>query len=923
MSPLDSEKFITDLNFLMECFEEILEERGQSEFKAFLPKAKRGKAPETPKALPSVAQQEKTAQLLSIAFQLLNMAEENTLVQNRRKMQAAKHLEKETGLWPDNLKRLVEHGVSPKEIKQLLHQVNIDIVLTAHPTEAKRSTVLEHHRELYLKLVGRENQMWSAVEQNWLREDIKAILERLWRTGEIYQERPDLASERRNVMHYLRNVFPEIIPLMDRRFQTAWQLSDIKEPISYIEGDFPKVTFGTWVGGDRDGHPFVTADVTWETLNKLRLNALIVIRHRLVALARKASFSEKIQKPTEELLKRLEVYQTLMPEFYKEAEKRNPGEPWRILISSMIERLPIKVVRDHATKLEDTPQSYRNSQDLMEDLKVLYRSFVKIGAERLTQGNIRDAVRCLQIFGFHTAALDIRQNSQKHRDAFEALLSFAGLKTDDQSASYLSQTELDKMVENELVCRRPLALPNQSYDGALHEVLSCYETLKRYSDQYGFDGIGSLIVSMTRSATDLFTVYLLAREAGLLFSQENDLVCPIPVVPLFETIEDLKASPEIMDRFLSHPLTQASLEYHRKAKGLEKKQQQIMIGYSDSCKDGGILSSQWNLFLAQRKLQEIAASHGVEVCFFHGRGGTVSRGAGPIHRFLQALPKAAVNGKFRMTEQGETISQKYANFQTAIYNLEMLTANLVTETGLAHQRTDLDETFFSTMDFLSEESFMIYRDLVTDPDFPDFFAQATPIDVLQVTRIGSRPPKRTGKATIDDLRAIPWVFSWNQSRFYLPSWYGVGSALKALESKDKAIFGQIQQNISQFSLLNYVLNNVETTVASASPEIMGWYADLVEDSKLKQKFMKKILQEYQLTKSMLAKVFGVDVQQRRPHVTRSIELREPSLRLLHQLQIDQIKRWRTLNSKGEESRELIDSMLITINAIAGGLRNTG
>jgi phosphoenolpyruvate carboxylase len=429
---------------------------------------------------------------------------------------------------------------------------------------------------------------------------------------------------------------------------------------------------------------------------------------------------------------------------------------------------------------------------------------------------------------------------------------------------------------------------------------------------------------MTHSADDLFIVYLLMREAGLSEIRNNKLVCPVPVVPLFETIDDLRKSAKILDAFLSHPVTRASLALQAEERGLLRPQQQIMMGYSDSCKDGGILASQWHLYLAQSELSELAERHGVEICFFHGRGGTVSRGAGPVHRFMQSLPPRGLRGAFRMTEQGETIARKYANQATAVYNLEVLLASVTSETLLSPHKASLEPWVFEVMNRLASRSYDVYRELITRSDFMTFFRQATPIDVLEHSRIGSRPSKRTGQSTLEDLRAIPWVFSWNQSRFYLPSWYGVGSALAELENTDFELFQKLRNALSEMPLLNYVLHNVETTVASASEEIMLSYAELIEDSKLRESYMAQIVGEYRKTRDMLIKMFGSDISSRRPNIVKTIALRESSLQILHQLQIYQLKEWRKSDPNNPERREvLLAKIFATINAIAGGLRNTG
>lgn len=424
MSPIRSEKFNEDLAYLMGCLSEVLKETGYGKFLGFIPDYSQGSAflgQHTPEQIQTLGAA-KVAQLYSIAFQLLNMAEENMLVQNRRKQPSSEVSHSEAGLWPEVLQRLQSNGMNADGIKKLLRNMRIEAVLTAHPTEAKRSTVLEHHRELYLALVKKENQMWSPMERKWLKEDIKSILETLWRTGEIYLQRPDIASERRNILHYLKNVFPEVIPLVDRRFESAWEEAGLAGKPSFKDGDYPSFLIGTWVGGDRDGHPFVDAAVTKKSLESLRLNALIVLRHRLVALAKKASFSSSYQQPTQSLLTRLEYYKNgLLKEVFPAAQRRNPGEPWRVLISLMIERMPIEVVRDHATQLDQKNFSYGSPRELLEDLWILHESFLEIGAEALAYRELRDTVRCVQVFGFHSAKLDIRQNSAKHEAALKQL----------------------------------------------------------------------------------------------------------------------------------------------------------------------------------------------------------------------------------------------------------------------------------------------------------------------------------------------------------------------------------------------------------------------------------------------------------------------------------------------------------------------
>lgn len=918
MADQNVDKFDQDLGFVMQAFKEVLEELEHSELIPFVPwlDAKQELAP------PDKASPYRLVQMLSISFQLLGMIEENINIQNRRQQQAQGSLEKEAGLWPWAFDELRRAQFSEADILKTLQHLHVEPVLTAHPTESKRATVLNHHRDLYLQLVKRENQMWTPVERAWLKDEVKTILERLWRTGEIYLQRPEVRHELRNMMHYLRNVFPQILPWLDHRLETAWQQAGFKSELDYMEGHYPRFDIGTWVGGDRDGHPLVTAEITQRALQDLRLNALIVLRHKLSDLAKKISLSDQMQTPPPVLSERLAFYERHYPEIFAEAQRSNRGESWRVLTNIMIARLPIQVVRDHATELDDRPGCYAAPLDLLDDFAVLRRGLEEIRGHRLAQNELKAAVRSLQTFGFHSARLDIRQNSRYHDEAMSALLLTAGVEPAQPYTDW-SYSAKKELIHRELSVVRPFSLPQQAFSGPAENVLSSYRVIQDYTQKYGFAGIGSFIVSMTHSAEDLFTVYLLMREAGLAQVEDARLVCPIQVVPLFETIDDLIASPRILDAFLAHPITRASLEKQTELNGWPRPQQQVMIGYSDSCKDGGILASQWHLYLAQQEMAAVGEKYGIEIIFFHGRGGTVSRGAGPVHRFLESLPKGAVNGTLRMTEQGETIARKYANQATAVYNIELMLASLTAETLKIQRRADEDPWFMELMQELSGRSRETYHKLITHPDFVAFFREVTPIDALEHSRIGSRPPKRSGKASLEDLRAIPWVFAWNQARFYLPSWYGVGTALEALQKQRPEDFARLKGSLSELKLLNYILYNVETTVESASERQMNAYAELVRDPDLRQRFMEPILAEFRRTRQLLIEIFGATVHARRPHVVKTVQLRERSLAILHRLQIEQLRQWREMPEQNPERESRLEALLLTINAIAGGLRNTG
>jgi phosphoenolpyruvate carboxylase len=495
----------------------------------------------------------------------------------------------------------------------------------------------------------------------------------------------------------------------------------------------------------------------------------------------------------------------------------------------------------------------------------------------------------------------------------------AGLPTDDLLGGDPERRRA--LLEREIVSPRPFAHPNTPLGPEATAVVECYRVLASHIARYGTSGLGPLIISMTRDVTDVLVVYLLAREAGLAYATPEGLVCRLPVVPLFETIEDLEHSPQILAEILDHPVTRRSLRAQSQNGELV---QQVMIGYSDSNKDGGILASQWALQRAQRAMSEVGAARGVRIRFFHGRGGTISRGAGPTNRFIAMLPPGSLNGDLRLTEQGEVIAQKYANRLTAAYNLELLLAGTTTHTLLHRRHPPLPHPLEPVIERLAQQARAAYRDLIEREGFITFFRQATPIDVIEQSRIGSRPARRTGQATLADLRAIPWVFSWNQSRFYLPGWYGVGSALHALRDTDPAVWEELCAAQWNWPFLSYLLANVSTSLLTAHRPTMHAYASLVEDEVLRRDFLTLIDAEFERTVAALEAIFGMPLDRRWPQLAETLARRQIGLAPLHQQQIELLRQWRAQRAVDDPAAEttLID-LLLLVNAIAAGLRTTG
>ena len=901
------DKIHEDLNFLIDCFREVLQEHGDEDLSALLPWS------DKTVSLEEISLTRRRAQSYSIAFQLLSMVEENTAVQMRRQIERDGSLAEVSGLWQQNLTRLKERGLSDQQIIETLKDVRVEPVLTAHPTEAKRATVLEHHRRIYLLLARRENTVWTPSEQEEIREQIKTELERLWRTGEIYLEKPDVPSERRNILYYLYNVYPDVLPELDRRLRVAWKSAGFDVSLLDNPDHLPKVTFGNWVGGDRDGHPLVTSEVTRDTLFEFRNHALELHRKKLTELTRRLSLSDKLQEPPHELLTRIREEADELGEVGQQAVDRNHDEPWRQLVNLMIARLPEK---DNLGNVSE--KHYLKSSELLSDLDFLRNQLLAVNAGRIVEKDLDPVIRTVQSFGFHLATLDIRQNSAFHDKAVAQLMNAAGM--DGSAFPEWEESERLEFLNKELSKPRPLTHPDMELEPEAEAVLSCYRVITDFINLYGPNGIGSLIVSMTRSLSDLLVVYLLARETGLTMQTDEGLVCRLPVVPLFETINDLHKAPEILGDFLEHPLTKRSHKYLKKQQRLDRPVQQVMVGYSDSNKDGGIFSSLWNLYRSQDILTRVGQEHGVRIRFFHGRGGTISRGAGPTHRFINGLPHSSLEGELRLTEQGETIAQKYANRLNAAYNLELLLAGTAGATARHRHTENTPHPLEPEMDELAKKSREAYQKLLQTDGFITFFRQATPIDAIEASRIGSRPARRTGKQTIADLRAIPWVFSWSQARFYLSGWFGAGTALEWLQNEHPEKLEQVKEQNFVWSPLHYIISNIATSLATANPEIMKSYAGMVEDSDLRKRIMDQVNTEYERTQQMLQYIYSGTLAEKRPNVQQFLDLRQAGLKSLHYQQIDLIKRWR---DKGKSEDRTLSKLLLIVNAIANGLRTTG
>jgi phosphoenolpyruvate carboxylase len=943
-SRVDVAAVTRDAEALLRLFAEVLRELGAAEAAAALPLV----------GDPSrLAPTDEAVRAVTIAFHLLGLVEQRGAASHRAA--AERRGEVESGLWASTLAGLARES-EPEALSAALGRARVEPVLTAHPTEARRISALEQLRELYgLLPIDRGLDTLTPDE----RDAVAAALERLFRTGEVRVRKPEVADERAVVIDVLTSSMPRALSAVEDRLRAAWVAAG---PAGTPAA--PRVSFASWVGGDRDGHPLVTAEVTHASLVAYRQAALDLHAAALERLGARLSLSARTEASNQQVPPVLEEALTRLSEALgpraEPARVRNPDQPWRTLINLIRERLP--------TDAEAPPLrgQYVHPEELEADLRTLQASLLAIGAGRLARREVGPVLAAVRAFGFHLVALDVRQNSQMHERAVEQLIRWRGCRQplppseqvrrgplpatlragphprlpadheappsseeghdsggDDVAFSTWDEPRRLEWLTRELATPRPFTLPEAKLGAEADTVLGALRVVARWQRAFDGAGLGGLIVSMTRATSDLLVPLVIARDAGVFVPTDDGPCCPRPVVPLFETIDDLEHAPEILDAFLATPLVRRGLELQRARTGEPDLVQQVMVGYSDSNKDGGIVASLWGLHRAEARLMAVGRKHGVTLQFFHGRGGSLSRGAGPTHRFLSSLPAGSLDGGLRMTEQGETIFQKYGTPDAAAYNLELLTAGTTGRVardsargGAGEEREDLARA----MDVVAAASRAAYERLTHTDGFLAFYREATPIDVIETSGIGSRPSRRTGQATLADLRAIPWVFSWAQSRFALTGWYGLGAGLAALREADAPLHDRLVAAALEWAPARYLVGNASVSVLSSNLKVARRYAELVTDATIRRRVLDVIEQEHAQTREALERIYGGPLAAQRGRVGQLLGLREDGLAAVHARQRELLATWR---AKGRTSDALGHALLATVNAIAAGLRATG
>jgi phosphoenolpyruvate carboxylase len=850
-------------------------------------------------------------------FQLLSIAEQSTAMRRRREIE----IEGGYDRLPDSFARVIaevaEAGVPAAEVRDALSHLKVRPVLTAHPTEAKRVTVLEIHRRIYRRLMELESPRWTPRERNTLVLALRNDIELLWMSGELRLEKPTVGQEVAWGLHFFGETLFEAVPLLFDKLENALERHYPGERFN-----MPRFfQFGSWIGGDRDGNPFVDDGVTRETLHENRLACLKRYRLRLVELTQTLSItSEALPVPDS-------FHEALARALMASGDptsiaSRNPGELFRQYLTCILRRLDAALA--NASRPADgapVQGGYTSADELAADLLVIEQTLLATESAQLARMLIRPLRYEVETFRFSTVQLDLRQNTtvieQTLRALWRATCGTSGEPPASDSREWKAWllSELGQPSDSEAEReRRFLALPPEEA-----QTLQIFRTVREMRQQVDRNAFGAFILSMTHRASDVLGVYLLAKEAGLFSDAAGTESCTLPVVPLLETIDDLRRAPEILRELLAVPMVRRSI---RAQGGV----QEIMIGYSDSNKDGGFFASNWELSKAQTKITRLGDELGVEIAFFHGRGGSVSRGGIPAGRAIAALPAGSVNGRFRVTEQGEVVSFKYANRGTAQYHVELL-ASSVLEHTLKSEREDAllpRGEFDEAMEALSGASRAAYAKFIEQPGMLAYFQAASPLEELSMLNMGSRPARRFGAKSLQDLRAIPWVFAWTQNRHALMGWYGVGSAIEGfLSVRQERGLDLLRRMFDESRLFRLVIDEVEKTLAQVNLDIAREYASLVPDEATRDTIFRQTEAEYRLTVKMVQTVTGSPGPGTRfPKFSARLQHRLPAIDLVSRQQIELLRLYRSAPTE-RQRRAYQVPLLLSINCIASGFGATG
>jgi phosphoenolpyruvate carboxylase len=895
-------------------------------------------------------------------FDLINIAEQNHRLRRRALNENKLADMTPPDSLPASVQRLIAGGVTRANILNVLLHLDIEVVFTAHPTEITRRTVLLKQLEIARYLYRRDHPPLGIREKKSIDKAILGVVESLWLADHIIHFKPDVMDEVRYGLYHFDHV------VIDATLDVHQQLGDLSQTLAGAEvewqSDGPEdrsdrdnrsdhgdrtaaftestkpmhfITFGSWIGGDRDGNPFVTSDVTVATLEYQRNLILIRYLKDLESLFNDLTHSETWMPADDQLIEKNRADALMFPAIAKKIAGRYDREHFRQRLFYIQARLRNTMATPAGTGSDKSlPQRdfYLDCGELRADLLSLCQSLSNFGCIESLSG-LQRTIATIDIFGFHLAKLDLRQHSGRHAAALDEVTQVLGIVPGGYGQ--LSEADKCQWLKNEIINRRPLFPRDLNFSSATNETIDVFRTMAACQNRFGVQALDTYIVSMTRNPSDLLSILVFAKDCQLLDLAEIK-TSSISVVPLFETIEDLRNAPGIFKQLIEDDLYSTYLQSRDNL-------QEIMIGYSDSGKNGGIVTSNWELYKAQKELVRIADKAGIRLRLFHGRGGAIGRGGGPTHRAIRAQPPGTVAGRIKLTEQGEVISSKYALHEIAVRNFERLAAavleSTITESGQLQAKEK--PQWLELMEKISTASFESYRQLVYgEADFVDFFYQTTPIEEISQLKLGSRPTSRKSNSrSIDDLRAIPWVFAWTQSRYMLPAWFGFGQAIQQCLERDAGALKTMQEMYEQWPFFRGLVSKIETALAVADMAIASFYAHNLVENELREKYFPRIKNEYEQSKNAVLQIAGYEnLLEQTQFLQQSIALRNPYVDPLSLLQVRLLKELRERHKDGDgdlraapaetpgSTRQLhhdpaLEAALMTINGIAMGLQNTG
>ncbi|KAA6185823.1 phosphoenolpyruvate carboxylase [Thiohalocapsa marina] len=856
----------------------------------------------------------------TIYFSLANIAEEvHGFLQRRTTVSAGGRLWR--GSFDHTLRQFAEEGVAAEALQTLFDRLAYLPVFTAHPTEAKRRTTLETQRRIFLLALDLHRHKLNQEEQQDRLGEILSEIQILWKTDEVRVHKPQVTDEVRQGLYFFHESLFHVLPQVYRNLERA-----VRRFYGHEAGiQVPSfIAFGSWIGGDRDGNPFVKPETTELAV---RMHCELVLDEyltRVGRLTRVLSHSSALCEPSPEFLDSLDADEDYWLGPMGQTQRRYFHEPYRRKLAIVSHRLRASLARvrariDGVEHSAQMAEGYTDAQQLLDDLYLIRDSLISHGDANAADGPLKDLIRLVESFGFHLMRLDVRQESGRHTQAIVELFArqpgapFYGAFSEEQKRLALAEA---------IAHPHPFHIDKATLTPETRETLEVFEVMARMRAEISEDVFGAYVISMTHSASHVLEVMLLARLAGLAGRTNGGTAgwfCNIRIAPLFETIEDLGQIDAVMSALFDNPTYAALLQ----ASG---NLQEVMLGYSDSCKDGGILSSAWNLYEAQEKIMALARRHGIDCRLFHGRGGTVGRGGGPTHEAILAQPDDTVHGQIKFTEQGEVLSYRYANPETALYELTMGISGLIKASRCVIEPPPPPrKDFLGIMAELARLGEEAYRELVCGTEgLMDYFYEVTPVDAIALLNIGSRPSHRKKRdRSLGSIRAIPWVFGWAQSRHTLPAWYGIGSAIERWRGSDVERLAKLQRMYQEWPFFRAILSNSQMALYKAEMHIAHEYLRLARDPARAEVLYNTIAEEYQRTVTQVLNVAGLlGLMAETPDLQVSLARRNTYLDPLNHVQIALLERYRQ-EGAAEEREQWLDPLLRSINAIAAGMRNTG